>query len=297
MNTIPSPSLSVRSRALVLGGGGAAGNAWLIGVLAGLQEAGLDPTDAGLVVGTSAGTTAAAQLGGAALGDLLHDVLTTPMPGQQRPPGPPQGAQAAGLQRVLDISAASIDAHDMRRRMGASAIALAEADPSQQSRWRSTVAARLPRQDWPELELRLTVVDAETGESLEFDRSSGVELVDAVAASTAGGPAYRIGERWYIDGGYRRSSENADLAAGYERVLVLSPLGGRTLHRPEWRLGLPAQIEDLEASGSRVETILPDEAALAAFGGNMMDVSTRPAAARAGHQQGKARAEALIGFW
>ncbi len=30
--------------ALVLGGGGAAGNAWLIGIIAGLAEAGLDMT-------------------------------------------------------------------------------------------------------------------------------------------------------------------------------------------------------------------------------------------------------------
>jgi NTE family protein len=42
-------------RALVLGGGGAAGNAWEIGVLAGLLDAGLDVTDADLIVGTGAG--------------------------------------------------------------------------------------------------------------------------------------------------------------------------------------------------------------------------------------------------
>src|SRR3954469_368453 len=41
--------------ALVLGGGGSAGNAWLIGVVAGLVDAGIDVTQADLVVGTSAG--------------------------------------------------------------------------------------------------------------------------------------------------------------------------------------------------------------------------------------------------
>ena len=42
-----------RSVALVLGGGGAAGNAWLIGIIAGLGEAGLDMTEAAdLVIGT-----------------------------------------------------------------------------------------------------------------------------------------------------------------------------------------------------------------------------------------------------
>lgn len=49
-------------RALVLGGGGAAGNAWEIGVIAGLFDAGLDVSEADLIIGTSAGATAAAQI-------------------------------------------------------------------------------------------------------------------------------------------------------------------------------------------------------------------------------------------
>ena len=44
-------------RALVLGGAGSAGNAWVIGVIAGLFDAGLDVTDADLVIGTSSGST------------------------------------------------------------------------------------------------------------------------------------------------------------------------------------------------------------------------------------------------
>ncbi|MGH3436478.1 MAG: patatin-like phospholipase family protein, partial [Sciscionella sp.] len=49
-------------RALVLGGAGSTGNAWEIGVIAGLFEAGLDVTEADLTIGTSAGSTAAAQI-------------------------------------------------------------------------------------------------------------------------------------------------------------------------------------------------------------------------------------------
>ena len=131
-----------------------------------------------------------------------------------------------------------------------------------------------------------------------FDRRSGVDLVDAVAASCAGGGfAYGIGGRRYIDGGYRRSSENADLAAGYGRVLVLSPLGGRALTPRDWGTHLATQVDELRAAGSRVETILPDSESLEAFGGNMMDLSTRPPAARAGYDQGRALAGQLTGFW
>ena len=47
--------VSVGERALVLGGGGSTGNAWLIGIVAGLSDAGLDVTAADLTIGTSAG--------------------------------------------------------------------------------------------------------------------------------------------------------------------------------------------------------------------------------------------------
>src|SRR3954467_13500641 len=66
---------AVGERALVLGGGGSAGNAWLIGVIAGLFDAGLDVTEADLIIGTSAGSTAAAQMTSATLAELLADIL------------------------------------------------------------------------------------------------------------------------------------------------------------------------------------------------------------------------------
>ena len=142
----------------------------------------------------------------------------------------------------------------------------------------------------------ITVVDAHTGEPVEFDRHSGVDLVDAVAASTAGGPAYSIGDHRYIDGGYR-SVENADLAAGYGRVLVLSPFGGTSRHPREWGTHLAAQVDELRARGSRVETIFPDSNSEHLFGANAMDLSLRPPAARAGYDQGRALAEQLTEFW
>jgi len=185
----------------------------------------------------------------------------------------------------------------MRRRLGAAALEMdAASDGSGHTRWRATVAARLPSQHWPQRTVLITAVDARTGDPVVFDRHSGVDLVDAVAASTASGPPYGIGDNRYIDGGYRRN-ENADLAAGYERVLVLSPLGGRTRTPLDWGMHLAAQADELRAGGSRVETILPDSASRIAFGSNLMDLSTRPPAARAGYDQGRGLAEQLADFW
>ena len=289
-------------RALVLGGGGSTGNAWLIGVIAGLFDAGLDVTEADLIIGTSAGSTAAAQITSATPTELLAAILAA-APQQRTGPVKPDGGRvpigpvADHLERMSRIIAAAEDAADMRRRMGAAALEMdAASDGSGQTRWRATVAARLPSQRWPEQAVLITVVDAHTGEPVVFDRHSGVDLVDAVAASTAGGPPYSIGDHRYIDGGYR-SIENADLAAGYGRVLVLSPFGGRSRHPREWGTHLAAQVDELRAGGSRVETIFPDSNSEHMFGANAMDLSLRPPAARAGYDQGRALAEQLTEFW
>ncbi|UFS60557.1 patatin-like phospholipase family protein [Subtercola endophyticus] len=304
MNSTPITPLHVSDgRALVLGGGGAAGNAWLIGVIAGLFDGQLDVTDAELIIGTSAGATAAAQITAATPPQLYADILAAVPP--QRPGGGrpaslhgPQGSMVDHLSRTNDVIAAADGPMDVRRRLAASALQLSDAlDPARWARWRATVASRLPSPQWPAQSLLVTAVDAHTGDPVEFDRGSGVDLVDAVAASTSGGAPYGIGDGLYLDGGYRRSSENADLAAGYWRVLVLSPFGGRTRMPLEWNMHLAPQIDELREGGSDVETIFPDGAALAAFGDSMMDLSTRLPAARAGYALGRARAAKLTEFW
>ncbi len=300
MNEI-SLHTSAHHRALVLGGGGSAGNAWLIGIIAGLYSEGVDVTRADLIVGTSAGATAAAQITGRSPGDLVNDILHAPMPSpsQQRPDAPLAKATPSPehLTRLRHIIAASADAADMRLRVSASGLELdGGGDPARQAQWRAIVARRLPSTEWPTTNLALTAIDAFTGEPVVFDRNSGVDLADAVAASTSGVLPHGIGERQYLDGGYRRN-ENADLATGHELVLVFSPLGGRTLHPLEWRMQLAAQVEELEASGSTVEVVVPDAAGLEAMGDNLMDYSTRPAVARAGFQQGSAIAEHLSRLW
>jgi NTE family protein len=287
---------------LVLGGGGSAGNAWLIGVIAGLFAAGLDVTDADLIIGTSAGSTAAAQISSATPGELLADILAAAPRPRTAPVGSAGGRgrtvpAADHMERTSRIIAAAEDAADMRRRLGAAALDMAGASDGSGQRWRATVAARLPSQRWPERTMLITAVDASTGEPVVFDRYSGVDLVDAVAASCASGFAYSIGDSRYIDGGYRSNADNADLAAGYARVLVLSPFGGRSRTPVEWGTHLATQIDGLQARGSRVETIFPDGNSRTAFGDNVMDPSTRPAAARAGFDQGRALAEQLTEFW
>src|SRR5215217_3190725 len=122
----PTPDLEQRQRALVLGGGGSTGNAWLIGVIAGLFDAGLDVTEADLIIGTSAGSTAAAQITSASPTQLLADILSAATQQRTGPVGSdggrvPIGPVADHMERTNRIIAAAEDATDMRRRMGAAA--------------------------------------------------------------------------------------------------------------------------------------------------------------------------------
>ena len=178
----------VHNVALVLGGGGAAGNAWEIGVIAGLAEAGLDMTEsADLVVGTSAGATAAAQVcSGIPIAELLVSVLSPPVrPVGQNQEQPSSLPLATVFERMRAIGAAATSAADSQRAMGAFGL---ECD-SRLGPWagqrRPMVASRLPRHEWPDRPMIVVTVNALTGGLATFDRDSGVDLVDEVAASTA----------------------------------------------------------------------------------------------------------------
>lgn len=302
--------------ALVLGGGGASGNAWMIGVIAGLADAGVDLTEAAdLVIGTSSGATAAAHVrSGTPAADLFAALLAEPArpAGQrrERPASPPSALpsslpMATAFERMRAINASATSAADLRRAMGAFALETAATlDPEAAARRRAVVASRLPGPEWPERPMIVVAVNAHTGELAAFDRESGVDLADAVTASTAlpGGPTPTIHGARYISGGVR-SADNADLASGYAHVVVLTPFSQRGAvppgqfegirRSPEWGNDLASQVDALRLEGSRVEVITPDPESRDAMGTNQMDLANRIPAARAGFAQGKAEAARL----
>src|ERR1700733_15342801 len=174
--------------ALVLGGGGSAGHAWTIGVIAGLAEAGIDMTEAAdLVIGTSSGATAAAQVrSGIPAAELLASVLSPPVqPVRQNRERPPALPMATVFERMRGISAAATSAVDLQRAMGAFGLECDSLLGPTAGQHRAVVAARLSRHEWPARRLIVVAVDAHTGELATFDRDSGVDLVDAVTAGTA----------------------------------------------------------------------------------------------------------------
>lgn len=278
----------------MLAGGGYVASSWEIGLVAGMADAGLDVRDADLFVGTSAGARVAIDL---TSGRALEEIYQRRM----APGGPPSGASPAMIDwgriraGIDEAKQAGGSPADMLRRYGALALLAAAGEGADR---RKTVAAQLPVEKWPEQCVLIAAVNAETGERRAFDQESGIDLVDAVIATTAsfGAPPMLFDGHHYIDGGYY-SSDNADLAIGYERVLILA------LRSPPQAMRLvpiEAGIEALRAAGAQVEVIHPDEetlATLVATGGQMNPASGRPAAI-AGRLQGqRAASEGIASFW
>ena len=281
--------MSDQRTALVLGGGGITGIAWELGLLAGLAESGVDLSSADFVVGTSAGSVVGAQVTSGADLEALY----------ARQLEPPVGEQVARMTRsmlaqygwaMLRSRARDVE---FRRRVGALALAAEKAGltPTEQERI-DVIGARLLRSQWPERPLVTTAVDAETGEFRTFDRDSGVPLVQAVAASCAVPGVYppvTIDGRRYVDGGMR-SAANADLAQGYDSLVVLAPI-------PRG-IGPMASV-DAQVTGmvSRVAVVSPDRNSRTAIGRNVLDPAARAPSARAGRAQGASVAGRITEVW
>ncbi|MEV5409332.1 patatin-like phospholipase family protein [Thermopolyspora sp. NPDC052614] len=274
------------SKALVLAGGGIAGISWEVGMIHGLIREGVDLTDADRIVGTSAGSVVGALVtGGADLEQAIEAQIAAETGSARSPEPTPDADLLAAFAILFDPT---IDPKEGRRRIGEMALA-AETAPEDHT---ARVFERLPIQGWPDRDLRITAVDAYTGDFVVWDRDSGVPLVKAVTASCAVPgvfPPVTVGDRRYIDGGVR-SPVNADLAAGASSVVVLEPLSAL------WpRERVQAEIDTL--GDAKVLSLTPDEAALAVFGANVLDPALWGPAFKAGLDQAASAADAVRKVW
>jgi NTE family protein len=274
------------NRALVLGGGGVTGVAWEIGLIAGLAEVGIDLAAADIIIGTSAGSIVGADLAAGTDLEALYAGQLAPADGLA-----PARIGPANTARLGWILMTSRDPERARERMGA--MALSARTESEASR-RQVFERRFGGRDWP-ARLRVTAVDAHTGEFVVFDGSGPAALVDAIGASCAVPgvwPPVTIGGRQFIDGGMR-SAANADLAAGYDRVVIIAPIAQGV----GYLVSPPRQAADLTAAGASVIVVSPGPAASGAIGRNVLDPSRREPAARAGRLQAASVADQIRIIW
>jgi len=279
------------TRALVLGGGGVAGIAWETGILVGIADEYPAAADAlrnsDVLLGTSAGSAVAAQLGSSASLTELFERQVSQESAEIDP-----GVEIDDIAALFLAALSDPDATLAQRRQRIGGVALATDTVSEPVR-RAVIAHRLPSHVWPDRVLRITAIDALSGELVVFDGDSGVELVDAVAASCAvpgAWPPVTIADRRYIDGGIG-STINLHLVESTAAAVILVPSGVDT--PSAFGAGAATEIDGFAGAAFAV---FADDDSLAAFGPNPLDPRCRPSSARAGRAQGRRVAAAVAQF-
>jgi NTE family protein len=278
------------ARALILAGGGLAGIAWETGLLTGIADEAPQTAavllNSDVLLGTSAGSAVAAQLGGgASLAELYARQIA------EESHEIDSGVTIDDITEVfLSALGDAVGTAERLRRIGEIALA---ADTVPEQVRRAVIAHRLPSHDWPDRDLRITAIDTATGDLEVFTRDSGVALVDAVAASCAvpgAWPTVTIGSRAFMDGGVG-STVNMAAAADCAAAVILVP-AGETAPSP---FGDGAAGEIAAFPGATF-TVFADDDALTAFGSNPLDPRCRRPSAVAGRAQGRRAAAAVGGF-
>ncbi len=293
-----------RPDVLVLGGGGLLGERWLMGMLAGIEDAsGFDLRRCEYFVGTSAGSIVAARL---AAGKSPN------RPGAS-------GAELAPVAAPETLGSATVATARRAGQWTAAAwspfvpYVLAAARPAG-ALIRAGLLSRAPRPsrtlddlgDHIERQgarfdgrLRITAVDRHRGRRVVFGSPGApyATVARAVQASCAVPWIFApvmIGGEEYVDGGVW-SATNLDAApAGRDtHVLCLNPTAGingthpvLTLARRVARSAVAVEAAALRRRGAIVRTIAPDADAAAVMGADFMDPGPRAAVLAAGYRQG-----------
>ncbi|PZS12202.1 MAG: hypothetical protein DLM64_05365 [Solirubrobacterales bacterium] len=296
---------------LVLGGGGVLGEAWMTGVLAGIEDAtGFDLRRCESFVGTSAGSILAAHL---VAGNAPGRPPATTTAEIDAPTSQPAGAlQAALLGAVRHAGAWALGAGSPF-----ASLALGITSPGG-AVMRAAVLRRLPppRDTLDDLRehversgarfdgrLRVVAVDRHSGRRIVFGRPGAPDATvgEAVQASCAVPWLFapvRIEGREYVDGGVW-SPTNLDTApAGRDtHVLCLNPAvsitGSHTLREVARDLARSAaSLESLvlRRRGAAVRLVAPSMESAAAMGSDFMSREPRVRVLAAGYRQGVALA-------
>jgi NTE family protein len=289
---------------LVLGAGGSLGEAWMRGLLSGLEAAsGLDFRGCEYVVGTSAGSILAATLvAGRRLeaGDRAARAWAAEAAAGD-PGSSPLRRVRGGLARLTAAAASPFAPFALATFAPAGravrAVALAAGPRPERrlggvARHLDTLGARFDGR------LRVAAVARSSGRRVLFGAPGAPDasVRDAVLASCAVPWLFapvEIGGREYVDGGVW-SLTNLDAAPGGRgaHVLCLAPTAAGGPLRVITSAALIAEELALRARGMRVRTLVPDAASAGAMGLNLMNASRAEDVLDAAFGQGRALATA-----
>ena len=298
--------MRTRPDVLVLGGGGVLGEAWMMGVLAGIEDgAGIDLRQCESFVGTSAGSIVAAHL---VAGNSPRRPSSVAAELELGSAGPARGLARAGAVAIRRAGQTAVAASSTFAplALGVSAPGgalvrslLLRALPrpvDTLAGLHAQVAASRARFDG---RLRIAAVELRSGRRVVFGRpgSPDATVADAVTASCTVPWLFApvtIGDHEYVDGGVW-SPTNLDAApAGRDtQVLCLNPtasLGGShallSTIRNVARTAASVEALALRGRGARVRMVAPNAECAAAMGSNFMDAEPRIRVLAAAYRQG-----------
>ena len=293
---------------MVLGGGGVVGIAWEVGVLAGLERAGvLDPASAAVIVGTSAGSVVGARLAlGTPVESLVEEQSRAPEASSASPDEggrPARGDLSAVMEIFGELRRAPKVTPEVARVVGQKAMA---ATTPPEDRWVASFESSIGKGTrWPSpVDLRIAALDCNTGERRMWTSADDglVDVARAVAASCAVPgmfPTVGIGDSRYTDGGVW-SGTNADVVVGdgLDAVVLIAPTAAAPV-QPGRRNAMDVEAEQLEDAGTPVVKIVPGPSFATEIGlMNLMNPAFREPAVIIGLADGVAAAgelRALLG--
>ena len=253
------------------------------GALKALEEWGADPTDADLIVGTSAGAIMGSYLRTGWTANDFYEYAHGNHPNAEKTVDeerdqvrtiftPMWHGRSERARRAIGSVFAAASSRGIWRRVGGRipTARLRRAFPAgmySTDNTRERLRDDLP-QEWPDGELYICAADLYAGRRVAFGRENApyAELPDAVLASTAIPgvfPPVKIGDRHYVDGGVK-SATSLDLAAkdGCDAIICVAPLGFRRddgLSRTDLKLYGPMVLRSLFARALRREVVAARE--------------------------------------
>jgi NTE family protein len=283
---------------LVLGAGGTLGEAWMRGVITGLEAAAdLDFRDCEYVLGTSAGSIVAATLVSGRQLDAGDRAAREWAAAARAESAHGLGAAARAAFRFGTVAASPLApiAFAGLEPAGRLARSAALSFAPRPTRRLDALAGHLDRLGAEfDGRLRIAAVDRGSGARVLFGAPGAptVAVRDAVLASCAVPwlfAAVTIDGREYVDGGVW-SPTNLDAAPGGRgaHVLCLAPTAGAGPFRAFTNAALVAEEMALTARGMRLRVIVPDADSAAAIGPNLMNRHRVEDVVDAGFKQGLA---------
>jgi NTE family protein len=277
---------------LILGGGGEVGIAWEIGVLAALEkEAGFGASRSEVIAGTSAGAIVGAYV---AQGRAMSELAELDREGKGIPVGAGFGGKEGKPTLTEDIIKALMSTEGTLEERGArlGKLALRAKVSLDEPSFVAGFRAMLGKDEWPGTDFRPTAVNTETGQTILWDRHSGIGFAAAVASSCSVPgvfPPVGFARHHYIDVPRRPFSTELVKSQSLDAIIFVGLNLPILANNNEQK----SELDKQAAGGSLATVTITGGPGVASIGADLMDHAARVRAVEVGLEDGRRAAAAV----